>query len=418
VKSVHTLIAACLLAEGLGPAAHPGLSIELKDYLGIVHRSNGYLTTAKEFCGWMVDTRQASENPLRGLRKLNERVDVRRQRRAATSDELRKLIATTAASGERYGMSGQERSLLYRFCAETGLRANEARGLTAGDFDFERLAVIVPAGYSKHRETDTVPIRKELAEALQQHLASRLPANKAFGGTYLRLTDRTAEMLQQDLQAAGIAYIDERGQVLDFHGLRHTFVTNLSRAPSRVAQSLARHKSSAMTDRYTHVRLNDERAALDLLPDLTVEPNTEEVKATGTDDAVVTHQEPVHVCRVQGAETGARFGAFLGTNRQNSVELGAREDRVGEVTNAVSEWAHKDSDLGPRDYESAGQNPQVSHIPQVMKSSGVAGAHRGALPAQSPTSQDPDLALLAECWLDLPEHIRAAITTLVRSTLR
>ena len=82
-------------------------------------------------------------------------------------------------------------------------------------------------------------------------------------------------MLRQDLEAAGVAYVDNRGRVLDFHGLRHSFVTNLSHAPSRVAQSLARHKTSAMTDRYTHVRLNDERAALQMLPDLTARPSGE-----------------------------------------------------------------------------------------------------------------------------------------------
>ena len=58
-----------------------------------------------------------------------------------------------------------------------------------------------------------------------------LPTAKAFGGTYRRLTSRTAEMLRQDLEAAGVAYVDEGGRVLDFHGLRHTFVTNLSHAP-------------------------------------------------------------------------------------------------------------------------------------------------------------------------------------------
>jgi len=145
-----------------------------------VRRSNGYLTALKSFARWMIDTGQASESPLRGLRKLNEKTDVRRERRAATPDELRKLIATTAASGELFGMDGRERSLLYRFCAETGLRANEARSLTAGDFDLDGLTVTVPAGYSKHRETDTVPLREDLAEALRGHLSGRLPASKAF----------------------------------------------------------------------------------------------------------------------------------------------------------------------------------------------------------------------------------------------
>jgi integrase len=130
-----------------------------------VRRSNGYLTAFKSLVRWMTDTGQATESPLRGLRKLNEKADVRRERRAATPDELRKLIATTAASGESFGMDGPERSLLYQFCAMTGLRANEARSLTAGDFDLDGLTVRVRAGYSKHRETDTVPLREDLADA-------------------------------------------------------------------------------------------------------------------------------------------------------------------------------------------------------------------------------------------------------------
>ena len=317
-----------------------------------VRRSNGYLTVLKSFARWMVDTGQATESPLRGLRKLNEKTDVRRERRAATADELRKLIATTAASGELYGMDGPERSLLYRFCAESGLRANEARTLTAGAFDLDGLTVRVRAGYSKHRETDTVPLREDLAEALRAHLLGKLPTGKAFGGRYRKLTDRTADMLQADLEAAGIDYLDQQGRVFDFHGLRHSFVTNLKHAPSRVAQSLARHKSSAMTDRYTHVRLNDERAALAMLPDLTARPSDEQARATGTDDAVVIGQQPNPTPRIHSAESGALRGALCGTNRQISAQVGAKQNRVDGIENVVYDWARKDSNLQPTDYES------------------------------------------------------------------
>ena len=159
-------------------------------------------------------------------------------------------------------------------------------------------------------------------------------------------------MLEQDLEAAGVAYVDERGRVLDFHGLRHSFVTNLSHAPSRVAQSLARHKSSAMTDRCTHVRLTDERAALAMMPDLTAKPSDEQAKATGTDDAIVTGQQPNPTHRIYSPESGARFGALLGTNQQNSPQLGAKRNRIDGIENAVSDWARKDSNLQPTDYES------------------------------------------------------------------
>jgi len=317
-----------------------------------VRRSNGFLTCLKSLARWMIDTGQASESPLRGLRKLNEKTDVRRERRAATPDELRKVIAITATRGELFGMGGQERSLLYRFCAETGLRANEARSLTAGDFDLDGLTVTVPAGYSKRRETDTVPLREDLAEALRGHLSGRLPTGKAFGGRYRKLTDKTAEMLQQDLKLAGVPYADERGRVLDFHGLRHSFVTNLSHAPSRVAQSLARHKTSAMTDRYTHVRLNDERAALAMMPDLMAKPSSERAKATGTDNAVGADQQPYPTHRIHSLESGALHGAPFGTNRQNSPQLGAKENRVDGSENAVFERGRRGSNPQPSDRQS------------------------------------------------------------------
>ncbi len=317
-----------------------------------VRRSNGYLTALKSFARWMIDTGQASESPLRGLHKLNEKIDVRRERRAATPDELRKLIATTAASGELFGMDGRERSLLYQFCAMTGLRANEARTLTAGDFDLDGMTVRVRAGYSKHRETDTIPLREDLAEALRGHLSGKLPQTRAFGGRYSKLTDRTAEMLQQDLEAAGVAYADDLGRVLDFHGLRHSFVTNLSHAPSRVAQSLARHKTSAMTDRYTHVRLNDERAALEMLPDLTARPSDEQARATGTDYAVACDQQGNPAPRFHTPESGALYGALCGTNGQSSAQAGANKNRVRDGENAVIQRGRRVSNPQPSDRQS------------------------------------------------------------------
>jgi integrase len=317
-----------------------------------VRRSNGYLTTLKGFARWMIDTGQTSESPLRGLRKLNERVDVRRDRRAATADELRQLIATTAASGEAFGMDGPERSLLYRFCAETGLRANEARTLTVGSFDLDGLTVCVRAGYSKHRATDTVPLRRDLAEALRGHLSGRLPATKAFGGRYRKLTDRTSEMLQADLAAAGVAYVDDRGRVFDFHGLRHSFVSNLKHAPSRVAQSLARHKTSAMTDRYTHVRMNDERAALDVMPDLTARPSDDRIRATGTDDAVASDRQGFPAPRIHSRESGALYGALRGTDGQISAQLSANKNRVPVVETAVLTRGRRVSNPQPSDRQS------------------------------------------------------------------
>jgi Phage integrase family len=157
-------------------------------------------------------------------------------------------------------------------------------------------------------------------------------------------------MLKADLAAVGIAYEDEQGRVLDFHALRHTFITNLRHAPSRVAQKLARHKSSAMTDRYTHIRLHDERAALDLLPDLTVPAESEAAKKTGTDDGPVDEtKKPTSDVR----KSGAPYGALWGANGRIGSEAGAKANRTPGIGNAVSEWARLDSNQRPTHYECA-----------------------------------------------------------------
>lgn len=95
---------------------------------------------------------------------------------------------------------------------------------------------------------------------------------------------------------AEIPYVDSAGPVADFHGLRHTFITNVVKggASPKVAQALARHSKITLTmDTYTHIGLHDQRAALEGLPALPCinKNNSGEDKSvalkTGTDDRTV-----------------------------------------------------------------------------------------------------------------------------------
>ena len=244
---------------------------------GISHRThNVYLQTLKQFCHWMVQDRRASESPIQYLKSLNVETDRRRRRKALSIEEIQRLLRATRDGPARFGMTGYERHLLYWFAAETGLRANEIRTLKIKDFNLEKLTVTVQAGYSKHRREDIQPLKSKLAAELKEFFKGKLPEVKAFGGSYKALTKKTANMLKEDLAEAKIPYTKD-GEIFDFHALRHTFITNLRFAPSRyIAQSLARHRSSAMTDRYMHIELQDERAALENLPDIS--PSTKKQK--------------------------------------------------------------------------------------------------------------------------------------------
>ena len=254
----------------------PGLSTQSSNY---------YLSAFKSFCRWMVKERRASESPVSHLSGLNARTDRRVERRALTADECRKLLAAAQKGKTHYGMSGPDRATLYRVALETGLRWNELHSLTRGDFvlDGLRPRVTVQAAYSKHRRDDTLPLRKDLAEALGAYLADRLPEAKAFP-----MPDRRVggEIVRADLETAKIEATDGAGRVIDFHGLRHTFISNLAAGGvhPKTAQALARHSSITLTmDRYTHLSVADQSAALDALPDLNAE-EADALAATGTDD--------------------------------------------------------------------------------------------------------------------------------------
>lgn len=76
-------------------------------------------------------------------------------------------------------------------------------------------------------------------------------------------------MLRQDLDAAGVDWRqNERGEIIDFHALRHTFGTLLaaSGVHPKTAQDLMRHSSIDLTmNFYTHTVLGDRAKATEKL---------------------------------------------------------------------------------------------------------------------------------------------------------
>jgi hypothetical protein len=80
---------------------------------------------------------------------------------------------------------------------------------------------------------------------------------------------RTAEVMQSDLKAAGIAYRDESGHVCDFYCTRVTYISELvsSGASVKTCQELARHSTPVLTiDLYAKASLRDVKLAVENLP--------------------------------------------------------------------------------------------------------------------------------------------------------
>lgn len=244
---------------------------------------NHALKSVQAFARWLYDAGRIKEVP-RGLAKIPpypEEADRRRVRRALTKAELDRLLAAAEEGppvvAKRKGrggrviatITGPERAILYRIVMATGFRAEEVRTLTRERFELsgDSPSITVAACYSKRGKRsgrdDVQPIRKDVAAALAAWLEE---ANPEPGAPVLAVPVRTAEMLADDLARAGIPVKDDKDRVIDFHALRHSYITHLvaSGINPKIVQVLARHSTITLTlDRYTHLEDEDVRGALE-----------------------------------------------------------------------------------------------------------------------------------------------------------
>jgi len=242
---------------------------ELRETDGIGHRTfNHYVQAIDSFCNWCVERRRLLSNPLKGLQRLNPEVDVRHPRRALSPEEVSKLIAATRSSGKKaQNLAPEMRCRIYLFSCLTGLRKAEMASLTAASFRLDTAppTVTVAAACSKHRRKDVLPLHPKLVIELRRWLRGLGPDEKLFP---LLGRKKLSEMIQKDLQRAGIPYRTADG-IADFHAAgRHTYITQLLRSGASLpeAKELARHSDVKMTMRYTHIGIGDQARAVANLP--------------------------------------------------------------------------------------------------------------------------------------------------------
>lgn len=302
---------------------------------------NFYLQAMKQFCRWMVKDRRAAESPVAHLDGLNVKTDRRHDRRALTVTELLNLLDTASSGPVRFGMSGPERAMLYRLAVQTGLRGGELRSLTRSSFDLDgdNPTVTVSAEYSKPRRQDTLPLRAELAVELRTFLATCHPETLAFPTMPER--QHVADMFRADVEAAGLPYRDDADLVADFHSLRHTFITNLARGGvhPKVAQALARHSTITLTmDRYSHTLVEEQSAALDVLPNLSA-ASQQEARATGTDGAKTASGDLASGLAFSGrlSRTAADCGGLSPVEGNNSPPAKATAENTSKPTSESGE---------------------------------------------------------------------------------
>ena len=242
---------------------------------------NGYVRSLRQFGKWLVDVGRAGRNPFGMLKKTTyTKADQKRPARTLSIDEVRTLIASAANAPAWQGISGWQRSLIYLFCNQTGLRANEVRQLQVRDFDFDKATVTVRSAIAKNRKEAALPLKRATAELIRQYVKNKLPTAKAF-----TVPAKPHLMIKHDLELAGIPYKTDEGTA-HFHAQRHNFATALSvSANVKTAQDLLRHSDPRLTlSIYTHGVPEQQRAAIENLPNL-----IEQVAIkSGTDDKEIS----------------------------------------------------------------------------------------------------------------------------------
>jgi integrase len=290
----------------------------LQGFLGDLRRqgfgiatSNHYLRAMKMFTRWLVKDRRHRDDVLAYLSMMNAETDRRRLRRPLSPEEFERLIQSTYDGSLIQKLTGQERVLLYIIACYTGFRRNEIGSVTSRSFDFalDPPTLTVQAAYSKRRRVDVIPLRKDFATMISEWIAGR--GRLKVDDPLLKIRGKhTAEMLRKDLawarsiwigeaktdaeqamreKSSFLTYVNAEGRVADFHALRKTFITNLSRGgvSPKMAQSLARHSDINLTmNVYTMLNVCDQAAAVESLPPLPIAAtglHRQPLRATGTE---------------------------------------------------------------------------------------------------------------------------------------
>jgi integrase len=216
---------------------------------------NEYLAAARGLLNWMVRHGRAPLNPLSSVGRVDTRGRETIRRRALTVDQMRALLA-----------AAPERRAVYLVAAQTGLRRGELAALRWSDvvLDGEDPVVNVRASTAKNRKAAALALAPEVVTELRRLQAVARRDRPVFDRMVPKMPTFKA-----DLERAGVPFIDSEGRRVDFHALRHTLGTNLSRAgvPLRVAMELMRHSDPGLTMKtYTDVAKLPLREAVNALP--------------------------------------------------------------------------------------------------------------------------------------------------------
>ncbi len=321
------------------------------------------------------------ENPFSGIPKANVQADIKRERRALSEKELRRLFratrirplveAKTVRRGPNKGEQaakvrpktevrlqrlGRERELIYRTLAFTGLRQNELASITVAQVHTSANPPYIDlnAADEKSGRGTKIPLRRDLAVLLtawidekphSQPVLSMANAGRVDPSTKLfNVPAQLVKILDRDLIAAGIPKRDDRGRTIDVHALRHSFGTMLAKsgATPKESQLAMRHSKIELTmNTYVDASLVDVVGAVESLPTIA---DHQTLMATGTGEArkncrrEAPNRAPAHANSGKREQTGedspisSTGSRHEKTSREQSVSRGFPSEADGTRT--------------------------------------------------------------------------------------
>lgn len=187
---------------------------------------NNHLSAVRSFGAYLVETGRWAKNPIREVRSPRIRAcDRGLGARAFTEDEVARLIAVAherESIDARASKYGANRSTLYGFLWETGLRFGEAMRLVHSDVNPRTLILTVRE--DKAARGDTLPISRALCERLHD-----LRVFKGCSASALIFREVSHNTLIRDMQRAGVPRkIDGRAGL--WHCFRKGMATEMLRS--------------------------------------------------------------------------------------------------------------------------------------------------------------------------------------------
>jgi len=237
---------------------------------------NNTLGHFKAIFNWAVKIGELPANPIACV-SARPQYEKRRKRRALSDDETRRLIGAMDKGWLKIG------AMLALYC---GLRVSDIRRLKWSDIDLECNEISLRPEAEKNRKGSSLPIHPVLRNNLVTWRKESLPGP---GALVVKLPHKPVTRLKRALKKAKIPYKDDSDRYVDWHSLRHSFLTNLAKAGTGVKelQGLGRHSDPKLTfGIYVHSSKEREARAVAKLPDYTSDTSEEsdEIAKEGTND--------------------------------------------------------------------------------------------------------------------------------------